>query len=85
MITANKGEIRLTGTEAELLTDYACIIRGLREALTKNHGEEETEKALQEAIRRSNMTTDELREEVHAEMCSIISEAVSEFLKNFKS
>lgn len=37
MITANKGEIRLTGKESELLTDYTCIARGLREALTKKY------------------------------------------------
>lgn len=78
MITANKGEIRLTGTESELLADYSTITKGLRETFAKEVGEDKAEELLQDAIRRSKETEDDLLMEI---LC-LIGEHVSDLIKD---
>ena len=68
MIKCDNGVFEAKGTEVELLSDLCTIIRDVREALAKNHGEQRADKMLGELVKVAFMTDEELEE--NAERCA---------------
>ena len=64
MIKYDNGVFEAKGTEVELLSDLCTIIRDVREALAKNHGEQRADKMLGELVKVAFMTDGGKRREV---------------------
>ena len=62
MIKTEKGASRLKGPAEELLADFACIARSLREGLAEKWGEEEADRRIQGAFDRSKKSEEEIKE-----------------------
>lgn len=64
MINSKFGEITLRGSEAELMADYSCIIRSLKEILTERVGEEKAEEMMKDAAERAELSDGEIEAQV---------------------
>lgn len=74
MIKSENGNTAIQGTEHEIMSDATCMVRALREVFAEKHGAEGAEKRIQDIVRTSSMSEDELTEE-------IVSKLMERFLK----
>lgn len=64
MINTKKGIVKIEGTEDEIMTDAAVILKAVEELLTDKHGSEKAKKDMEEIIRRSKLSDKELKKEL---------------------
>lgn len=64
MIKCNMGNVSMSGNRTTLLAETASILKAMRKSLARDSSTEEADEAIDDAVRMSRMSLDELREEL---------------------
>lgn len=82
MIKCKEGKVRLKGSVADLLVDYTCITRTLKEMLIEDGiPTDGAAKMLEESHRIGTLTNEELNKEIGEKLWQVLEKAQEELRK----
>ena len=83
MIKTRKGNVKIKGGASEILADFCCITRGIKESLMQcGHGQDEAVDRLRKAFDRATASEKEILEQIAETIVKLLEEESEEEEEN---